>query len=425
MSAISNRLSKLVGSGKVSFERALNRKMQRHGLLVVSQRRPFSPVQQKSIARAIERHEEKIAELSSRQKAPKSLVDWQKRASVLRRMRSVGFRPTASIVASSLAFEYGLEKEKLLPQLNSFRVTNIRLKGALFEGEIKIFCDVVRLDLPFRVQELLKNSGLALDSRQIAIKLGLEPTPRNRKLITNSLGLLDLMHLTTKLPPRKEMHYRWLDSSQRFSKQTISKNLDWRILQRLVQREQRLADLSLPVKLPGGKIIGSAKGLSHHGNVKKSLLRLQRAGLVSLKSGVSGFFARLSRYGQKLMNEQSKLSYLHPSLRVALLGMARQPKEPKPAKKRTLELIMRWARVHKALQEARRGLPSDTQIYVGSREVSQNLNEPLGFVRSVAEGRISWKKVPKKQMESFLQQIEQKNPELALHIKNFLKTIKT
>lgn len=421
-STISNHFLTFVG--RVPLERSLNRKMSRHGNLVMSQRKPFLPVELKAIAQSIERHRLKINQLSKKPKPPKSLSIWKSRAEILQKMHNLGSRPQAMHLVAGLAFEHGLSKEKMVPVINAFRNANDRANGALFEGSLGVPSYAARLDLFSKISGLLFEMPRTMNAHQIASALKLDyKKPTIYSAITSALGVLDLMGLTRKLPRDKNRNYRWVHVVYRFSPLTIPKqNLDWKILQRLRLGEQKVTDLCLPNKLPGGTKIGSKDGLATGGSIAGSFLRMQKAGLVSTFGNANSHRARLTDYAAELLQEQDKLNYLHPKLRIAMLGLARQPGELLPRQQKMLNRILRWVKIHMELSKVREemGAASDRQS-VGYLAAARNLRENARYVLAVAKGYLPWRGIKEsKLIDFYLGQLKKKNPKEAEYFGQFL-----
>lgn len=405
--------NKFVGFvGNIPFDRALKRRMSRHGNLVRSQRRPFSTSQEKAIANSLERHTLKIHKLSQKKKQPKSLSRWKQRAEILKKMAALGFKPQAMHLVAGLAFEHGLSKDKLLPVINAFRNANDHSNNILFRGSMGVPSYAARLNLFSKMHGLLQEKAKTLTAHQVASALGIDYNNAGvYSAINCAFGVLDLMGLSRKLPRDGKRNYRWVHARYRFNPITIPKqNLDWKILQKLRGGDLKETDLCLPIKLPDGRKIGSKNGLATNGSIRDSFSRMQKAGLVSTFVSANSLRARLTDFGINLLQEQDKLNYLHPKLRIALLGLARQPGELLPKKQRMLNRILRWVRTHRALSQTRKemGANKPTFEYLAA---SRKLGEKSRYVFAVANGYLPWRRVKESELRGFyLEQLRKNHP---------------
>jgi hypothetical protein len=401
--------------GNTPFERAIRLPLERLGRKVTSVQLPSGPPSQKAIAKSIERHEREVARLAQRAKPPRKLLVLRTRAEVLRRMRHVGFLPHATQLAAAFALERGLSKEVLLPSLYAAHLLKERGGPRLYEGSLTDVLTSVNHDLLRRVHDHLHAKPLAQNSTEISRAFGITPNRRNRLRITAALGVLDLMGLTRKLPSPGSKVYRWIHACYERHPATVPRwNVDFRVLNALRHGPRNASDISLPFRFARGQSGGSKRGLATNVSISASFSRLAEAGLVDTTPKGLGRVALLSKYGERLMREQAGLPYLHPELRQALLGLPRPAGQPTHDQLRFIERLRRWARVSRALEQARPLGRKPAAPYAGVQRVVKDLREKLGFVTSVAQGRVPWAGVRRDRLrETYLPLLREKDAEAA------------
>ncbi len=408
--------------GRVTFQDAIKFPLERFGSRVTSQKRHASPKDAAAIARAIEKYQTKISQLA-RSGRRSQLAAWNARARVLSVMRSIGFKPHANHVAAALALERGLSEEALLPVVNCFLTANKHVEGGLFIGSLTQVHSSLKQDLPKRVHDLLHRAPQAMSSAEIAKQLELPVTRRNRALITHTLGVLDLMGLTYKLPAAESTYYKWVHACHQNTAETIPEwNLDWNVLSRLSQKPQKISELSLPIKFRGGIMAGSPDGLAVDHSTKLSFLRLKKSGLVSVRSLKSGFGmeAYLSKRGRNLLKEQARLPYLHHELRLALLRLPRAEGELKETDVLLLNRVAKWAAIHSALAREQRAIGAASLLDCVN-EVSKRSGYRHSVVYGIASGQIPWKNVsPDRLQKKLLPQFIMREPVLGKYLKEHL-----
>lgn len=419
--AASHSLVKMLGS--ISFHDAISLPLERFGRTILSQKKPQAS-EVASIARAIEAHESKIARLKASGRT-KTVAEWMARAQVLRLMRKVRFKPHANHVAAALALAHGLEQEKLLPQINSFLIANKRSGGALFSGSLSQLHSSIKRNLPYLVHSVLHSSPRALSSGEIATKIGLKGSRREKGMITHALGVLDLAGLTYKLPAQESLRYKWVHACHQNSRATIPKwNLDWLALESLKKKSRKISDLSKPFEIPGGFKGGFESGLATDLNIKLSFLRLKKAGMVrlqSIKTGV-GMQASLSKKGRKLLEAQASLVYLHPELRVALLTLPSQKGEIDERNRLLVQRLSKWALVHSSLVAEKRHSRADSLLQCVNT-VHKATGVGHSTVYGIASRQVPWKNVSIERLEKVVLELGKKEPAKAKYLSRHLKKI--
>ena len=325
--------------GKVPLERALRMKMTRHGNLVKTQSISEEAKRSKKARRFINETIGKIeAEIEKREKTKgKRWLEVSKRkANILYALRESGIRKIhVTELCAALAFAYGLKKETLLPHANA-AYQLIMGSRIPVEGNMTSYLSAIKKNLPYRINEILKDITQPLNSAQIAGKIGygvneLDQKERSKRLIfiTNSLGLLELMGLVQKLPKvlgeRATGTYLWIASEHRLKPETKPEtNIAFRIMERLYQRPHTLKEMATE-RVSFGKKYGSVEGVAEAATIVQQLSNLIEAEIVSKRrivkmKGIPRIEYRLTDFGKELIDKQSRRKSITPNMRLALLG---------------------------------------------------------------------------------------------------------
>lgn len=421
-----HRLINLVGSGKIGFDKMLKKPMRRFGAGVKSQRPIAESPNLAKLAELIEKHETQVRLWRTRKRVPVRLVQYEARAELLKKLRDIGFKPHAYHLTAALAMQHGFTKEKLMPLLNSLNRIDTYSKGAVFKGALRPIYSAVSLDLITKVHNSLHKTGKAMNIQELVTELGLPYNMKNRESVMSSLAILDLLHLTHKLPAAQMSRYKWVHSCYRLTKATVPTwNLDWQALQQLRSGEKTLGELSREVTLPSGHKMGSPTGIAAEGGVKEIFFRLQKVGLIKVEERFGGLAASLTDYGKKLLAKQEKTNYLLPELRIALLRLPMQKGEPPMAQQRMFRKLMRWLRVKKAILEERRIRGVEERSYGERNTVAHKLKETRDYVQRVQHGIIeerTLKLISIPTLKSHFETLKTRHPELAPFLEEYIKS---
>jgi hypothetical protein len=399
------------GEPKVRFEQALREfPMERLGTGVLSARAGRAqPLSDEALGRALAVTERTVDRRGHRI-TPRRLEGLRLRGELLRRLRAAGFQPHVTHLAAALAFERGLERERLGPALMAFHMANQEAGGRLYTGVLNNLLKSVGDDLPRRALETLHKAPRAMHTGELAQAMGLPVNLRVRARLTDALAVLDLMGLTYKLPPGPHRVYRWIHGCFKGSPVSIPKdNLELNILQRLKRRPHKGSELILPQRLPRGSLLGSYAGLGTMPAISKAFTRLEQSGLVETRPIKGGREAALSEEGRRLMDEQDKLAFLHPELRYRLLGVPREKGDLTAHEARMLDRIERWARVKQVLHFA-----AVADVRLSRAEVAREAGVKEGFVGSVMQGQFPWGNMKRQRLlQTFLPRLRVRDPDLA------------
>ncbi len=412
-----SRLERFIG--KTPFQRALRMRQQRFGRNVSTAVVPRKPAADAAIAKSLERHEQKVLEWRSRKKTPKTIAVLEARAAVLRGLRQVGFKPNFNNLVAALAYEHGLKggsESKLLKAMNAANTMNLKLGGTLASGSMGLTHTAIKRDLCFKINEVLASSKEALNTKEIAVRIGLKPTWKQTRYVTTALGILDLMGLSYKLPSAKGgLLYRWIHAARRMSSETIPVwSIDFITLKKLSERNAPAAATELSREI----------GVS---NLRKTLRRLERLQLIKTTLASSRTMVALSSYGKTLIREQAEINYFHPRLRIALLDLPRPKNEPSPLEFHRRERFERWGRAAYALRlelstgiRRKRGGDYGTRGFAGVKIAARRIGENRKFMEGVALGKTPFHEIPPSKLLSFyVPWIKRTNPRAAMMIEEY------
>jgi len=317
--------------GNVPAARAILRKAERHGIYVKKgsgTNRVQTPEKVKEALRAA---------ISFNRNNPRG-ESYSRMLDIIAILEKYPKVPTAMHLAQAIAYERGLKRENLLPWLNSAASLQRKFKpsGVLFfEGVMRNICVAVSRDIPWKVEQFLFDKQRAFTTNELKQELGTGLT-----LTSESVNLLDAMGLVKKLPPRSEgfggQPYVWVHSQNyKTAEGTIPSNFGLRLMNMLRDGPKRFAELGFPK--------------SEAPDVTIAVDKLVKAGLLQVTMVKSGTVPTrsfsLTPEAERLLGEQGKMSYLHPELRVRLLG--ERNLGLKPHELRILQRVLRYIGVYR------------------------------------------------------------------------------
>jgi len=328
--------------GKTPAQRAIFRKSERYGPYVLK----GHGFKRKPVPNEI--RQELLSIIGSGKQRHHNVETYSRMRSIMDILEKYPKVPTAMHLAQSLAYEHGLKSEVLLPWLNSADALQRRFKGRalLFEGTLANLCRAVRNGTPEKVERVLLDNARAFSTIDLCGELNTSQVE-----MSTSLNLLDAMGLVRKLPPRSEGHggqpYIWVHSSSyRRAEGALPPNFSLRLLQSLKGSSKTFSELGFPK--------------SEAADVNRAMDKLVDAGLVETKTvkhnNIPTRQFRATPTAQTLLTEQAKMQYMHPELRVRLLG--RKVLGLKPHEFRILQRVIRYFRVHMDYASMQKYLPT-------------------------------------------------------------------
>lgn len=416
---------------QVPFERALLRKMARYGKGVASQKNPLevSPSQlrreqRQKLEEIAAGYAQKIEHATQEGKKPKELAEWQARAGLLQRMREVGFKPHSNHLAAALVMEHGLREQELRPVFNRLAALNRQTQGALFDGTLAGKLSAIKENRLARIHEVLYFSGKSMDTREIAQALEMpKPSQTDLQTITTSLGILDLAGLTVKIPfnsPKNTSPFKWMHRDAFLTQESIlQESTDWLVLQELRKGTRKASELGKKTNV-FGKPIGSENGIAGTTSIRRSFLRLERAGLVTVRTKAQSITAELTQYANELLEQQDKRASLLPELATGLLGLPRREGQLTPTDERMLSTILKFLPIHKALQDAG-NFATNPPSMKGITGLAREKKVRYSYVHSVAQGRKPFNSVPPEKLRKFyLPFVAKQDKELGAHFERII-----
>ena len=259
-------------------------------------------------------------------------------------------------LASALAFEHGLTKEKLSPEVNAINNLQQALKkegSHNINGSVIHLLKAITVNAPSKVLKKLE-SGKITTTLDLSSKLNIP-----RPFINQSLLLLETMGLAIRLPQESHGHggqqYRWVLESHQFKKHTLPKqNVSFKIFMSLLSGPKGAIDFISPksgITWSGKK----PRGFAPNPTVTKALNLLRDAGLVTRTKNAQKVRYSLTAKGKLLAKKQSNSTFLIPELRKTLLGLTRRfktgPYERQTKSKRTKsDLIQKFIEIRMYLE---------------------------------------------------------------------------
>lgn len=404
------RFIRLMGDGRTDAASALGKPMERHGREVRSEIGNDSRLDLRRL-RPVKRRCEELMRKSS--PGSRYALSSEAQLKVLESICRYGKRTHANRLSAALAIEYGLEKGRLIPALNAACFLKRKHHG-IYDGEITTSISAAHRDLFSLVNVILLIEGKALSSREIAIKVGLDPTTKNINLVSHTNGILDLIGITRKLPVDQNANgFRWIHRAYAFSRETIPVwNMDWQILQRL-RAGRRMGSELVRHREIFGRNYGAAGGLTARTQtVAERFLKLLDSGLISVrKLSGSGMSAEFTGFALCEMKKADERGYLGEELRKALLGNAKSraerdlnPEDAGDLRSRTLQRIWRAAFAWRAFDDMRSKLRREGVIlnreFAGAREAARTIGEDHKYIINVVRGKSPWNGIRPEMMAS-------------------------
>lgn len=428
-----HRLVRMVG--RVPFDRALSLPMGRRLPILTSaregekavQRRPAvgGPANQTALEEGQRLHSDIITGLLGKRRESKLLPVLRIRLDLLERLGRAGVRPDPIQLAAALAFEHGLQRDRLRPALNAAHMAHRYTGGALSRGTFIPILAAVNMNLPFKVHQKLHETPRVLTPQELLRELGLKPGPANMTRVNTTLRLLDYMGLTYRLPPDRPVEprsgpepIRRIHACYKFNPLTLSPgNPDVQLLRHLGDGPNTIRNIKTSL-LSGGK---APRGPLAYSTVRKALTRLEKGGLIERRVADPHTTAfALSDYGRYVISSQQGLPFLKPTLRRVLMGEGTEPKRPRRRDHQLIDDIVRWSRVRQRARQLSSMESGDFDSRVAS--VSDDLNYPASFVRRVMKGNVPWKSAGLRGLlEVHLPRLRQLHPGIADEVED--KTI--
>ena len=257
-------------------------------------------------------------------------------------------KPTIYQILAVTALAYGLDSKELNNQISSMSNTANKYPNQVTWGgnptrlrkAIKIPLSTGAFALPTIEKILLESKEFAMDSKNIAAKIGISWTKENMNIINSCMQLLEVSGFVKKMPSSSAWGAHmsvWMHRAYKNPKINYP-NSGMNILEKLWGGRKRVTELyteKIKKRRRGNLVTTGSKAAEFTiGTILATLKLLEDAGIIQLQKHVSLGYpkgtiageAELTDYGKKLWNKYIQTRSLPEELRKILLG----EKEVKP-----------------------------------------------------------------------------------------------
>lgn len=308
----------------------------------------------------------------------------------MERLRALGYRPHATDLVAALAYETRMDAKKLHEAIRTLESIQALTGHAGFEGSITPFRLPAAKGWFLKIHDALHEKPRAWTTDELAGRLNIGKTSKNKTYIANALNIIERMNLAVK-QRGKAGEYTWVHACHADTESTLAWNdpvLDvW--MELLHAPDTPVTHFSKTAVITGNTV-GTPTG-RHAPNVVKHAYDFLKARGLATTRRYNGYRATLTPKGIALARQQQQTPYLLNEVRHVRMDKA--PGEHATPRQTDLpERVQTWAAIATRLAELRgqtgKPLVPNDRHYVA--QVARELNVSEALVSSVAKGKVPW-----------------------------------